>query len=414
MSFRRTILRTYEATPAARGDWQFSDPALVHITPETGGLRLRLDAGQDIEAAGIYARTPELHPAAVRQWLGARVDAALPAGTSLGYRVQNGSVDFWWDGAAWSAPDAGEWNTLTELVTHLGTFPVTSRKLRIVVNLVTTDYHVTPVVSAVVVGFEADVPSWDEEYLTRTLLRALKAGLHPIADLAMVWPGGDTANVSAALASQEEPCGEGWVGVVAAYDFAADPDLTDDLLADYDDGALTLTRDVDEDADLVLRVEYRPAVALTTHPDYDELPAVPAVVLEVKAEPASDTEVVDHILTGAATGLSVRAPRVVTYQIDVRCMASRQLDLHRLGDAVECFLRGSPVIRSPSTGIEIGIDVTAPFAPGGQPNNSAHLNEGRIAVNVTAAERWVYPASVVHTVRRVVVAGNGNLQVTVE
>jgi len=88
----------------------------------------------------LYIKTWIVNPKSVKKWLlfesviahvydydGNRI-------TDDGYRLGDGTNEYWWDGGAWVV-NASNWNTEQEVCENIESFPVTSLKLQIIVNL---------------------------------------------------------------------------------------------------------------------------------------------------------------------------------------------------------------------------------------------------------------------------------------
>lgn len=413
----RAIVLVHEPTPERRSAWEFSDPTLIHVDSRLAVLRLRPNANDRYStAANVFARTPLLEASALRRVLGVAASVELPEGTSIAYRLNDGAADLWWNGAAWAAAGAGEWNTLADVYSNLGTFPVTTRELRVVINLATTDDTATPLVRDVTVAYEVDVPSWDEEFIHRTLVRALRSNVAPVADLSVKWAGGDSLAFGPVEAAMEESIGAKVREIVGAYNASADADLRSDVFAAYDVGTKTVTLSAAQPAGdvVVLRAEYEPQVAVSTHQDYDEIPRLPAIVLSQVGRAFEGEDVLEqgtvHPTTYAA--VAVPAPRQYTYTIALRLLAARHLDLLRLADAVDRFARDFPVIQSAATGVEVGIEIVEGFeqTPG---SRSDRLHEGRMTLTMRAAEHWTRGAQAgMFGVARIQLAGD--LTATIE
>lgn len=387
---RHTVARTFDFPPHARSLLEPSDAAKIHLDAETNTLRLRAGAGGLYSTdADLYIRGQLFWPKACHQWLTPYVWTTEPEGTTVRYRLSDDTSDYYWDGAAWSVAGAGNWNTLQELQANIGAFA--SRKVRIVYGLATTDESVTPYVTRALLMFEAIVPSFDEEYLYRTLLRSIRDNAQAEADTSITWPGGTSTTFDPD--TMEEPPGE-FQEVTAAFDHTSDPDLYVDLLQSWTPGTktVTLTQAVTQGNKVVLRLRYKPIVAFLTHPDYDEIAKLPAVAVSAfRQSLLSESPVLNYAVDRSTyEAVTVRAPRQVLYTVDLRVIASRSLDLFRLANAVETYLRRNPVLYSPALDVPVAVTVESPFDTTPRAD-ATHRHEGSMSIQLRSAEKWIHP-----------------------
>jgi hypothetical protein len=406
----RTVARAFDFAFGEAG-YAFSDAAKVHLDPARHGLELRPAAdGTYPLTANLWGRTPTLNPEAVRAWRGLDLEYATPVGpagqaaTSVRLRLYDGAVDRYWNGAAWAAAGAGNWNTLAEAQDHFATFPLTNRRLALTLGLATTNPTLTPRVARAALLYDVELGSGVEDAVLRTLLRALRERLRPEADVTVRWPGGVQYNFGSL--DLEEPPGKDRAPV-AAYDLTADPGLTTNLFASYVGGILTLTADPGAGHNVLLRVAYTPHVALATSPDFDEVAGLPAILGERVAEvlvgegigPEAAIRRSDH------SAWSLGAPRQVRYEVGLRVVASRLLDLLRLGEALEASLRASPLVRSAALDVQYAVTVSEPLSLAPR-TGEALVHEGGLALALRGVELWYRTPVAGAGVKRLVLGGD--------
>lgn len=376
----------------------FSDEAKLRCDKPTSSLQLRKQAtGFYPLTSDLYVRGPLLNPTAVRQWFAFFADVTEPkvdlvtVGT-VRYRLNNGTTDYWWDGSAWdSAPVAGEWNTLAEIQAHFTTFTVVARKLRIVFNLKTTDKTVTPVVSSYSLMFKAAIVSFHEEILLRMLVPELRNGVRPARDIAYKWAGGTTLDLDPPTEQKSEPIRT--TDVVAAFNVTDDPTMAIDILSGYNTSThvVTLTGAVSAGKDVVLRHKYIPTVAIATHPDYSEIPTLPAILLTQITSSLLGHSAVKTTIVAVATNaaVSMRAPRQTVLRVTLTFAAARLLDLERLQEATMAFLVQHPLLKIKSLDIDVGVVVQED--PSMAPRSDAsHALESSMSVALWSACAWLH------------------------
>jgi len=416
----RTIAHTTNFPWEDRGLLEFSDSDKIHLYRDGSGYGIpdvRLKLQPTLEPFGplyptdddLYVRGPAIEPGALRDWVALFVATDEPDDTLVQFRLYDvtGAQDLYWDGGAWSAAGAGDWNTLQEVQTNLGSLDAAVRGLRLVFNLHTDDATATPRVTGAVVLFTAAITSFNEEWLYRTFLRQLSAGAQPIADVAVRWPGGTTYTWD--HDAQEEPLGEATLDIVAAYDLNNDPDRETDLLQSYNTGSglVTLSQSVDADNDVLLLVVYQPVVAILTHPDFDEVAGVPAVTITTIDETLvrEDPRTIAAPNVGDANARAVQSPRQVDFDLELTVVVPRGLDLVRVTEAVQTWIRNNPVLLSSATGGRVSVTIQEPFSstPRG---DAAHLHEGTLTVRLWNAEQWIFPAFDAYSAQNLVLSWN--------
>jgi hypothetical protein len=335
------------------------------LTLETGA---RLDPSATRPALTLaegategIARTWIWNPLSVKQWLGFEAEvehqyiggavgglpALLPV-TTLTFRVNDGTDDYYWDGGAWAVTTT-EWNTQADLSANLPTFPVTARKLQIVVRMYTTDVSFVPRVTALKVLWLSDV-EFLEDILFRSLVPSLRENIRPIADYPIdPGTGGPWASLDLNNYPLETPYN--LVDVVEAYDHTADPDHLTNLRAGYDSGTkvVTFTSPIPDGNKIWLRFTYEPEVAVTTSAEYHEVAKVPALVVtdvdEVEMAPCGQH---DWIMTDESTGSGTKtwAPMQGDLEMTLMGLTDKAVDAKRLADAMKAFFANIRVVTS--------------------------------------------------------------------
>jgi len=300
--------------------------------------------------ADLYVKTRLWNPEAVREWKGfeayivhKKIDNVVK--TSAGFRLSDGTDQYWWNGAAWEV-NTSDWNTEAEVATNISAFPATSRKLQVVVNLKTTDSSVTPELIEIRVLYGALLDSELEDMILRTVVRGLK-NVRAITrfDIEMA-----TTGITIDLNNFPLDTDYNIVGVDAAFNDTDDPDHNTDLLDSYNAGTkvVTLTTPVTAGKTVWLRLEYKPEVAVQTSRDYIEVEHIPSLIIEdARLINATASAEEDHVGNrGDFSAVVLPAPIQGTLEFTLSAIADKVVDGLRLSAAVKRWFGDNPLIRS--------------------------------------------------------------------
>lgn len=243
----------------------------------------------------LFVKSWIANPTAVKAWLGFQAviihkkDFDGNIVTSAAFRLSDGTDQYFWDGAAWGVSGIN-WNTEEEVATNIGAFPVTSRKLQIVVNLRTTDDSYSPELEEIRVLYGALIDSEVEDVLERSLIPALRESVQPVTRLVITKSGSDNTIV---LPNYVIETDYRLVAVDAVFNHTDDPAHDSDLFESntlrsvagdpWHDGTIdviTLNALVEDGKTVWLRVRYEPVVAISTNQDWYEVGHVPAIIIE--------------------------------------------------------------------------------------------------------------------------------------
>lgn len=317
-----------------------------------GSVSLRKDAltGR-YPTTSVVVRTPMFSPTAVRAWRGIRVVRTEPTdgfGTTLAtvaYRLSTGATDYVWSGAAWAATTT-LWNTHAELQEGFPSFPVTAHKVQVVFRLLTTNWRYTPSVDGCGIIYDADITSFEEIAFLRTLRPALEQ-ITIEADVGLLWPAdGLTADVKTIALNGDAPVTVS--DVDRAFDLDADPDQAVNVCSSYvpGTGTLTATHSIDAGTRVLVRALIHPIAVYATHPDYVELPSLPAIAIgPIRAVEGIRSPVRGEVANETTEKvLFLASPRQVSYDVSLRVIANRVLDQFRLVGAMQTFFAQNPVL----------------------------------------------------------------------
>lgn len=302
----------------------------------------------------LYVKTRLANPEAVREWKGFEADVIHrkidnAQVTSLGFRLSDGTDEFWWSGSAWEI-NTTNWNTEAEVSANISMFPITSKKLQIVINLLTTDETVTPELIEVRVLYSALLDSELEDMILRTLVRELKA-IRPVTRFPV-----KKAATGTTIDLDDFPLDADYnvVDVDAAFNHTDDPDHVIDIYQSHTTKAdgrvdvITLSASVEAGKTVWLRLLYKPRVIVQTSRDYIEVEHIPALIIEdARLVDAVQRTGQDHV--GNRSDFSaVVLPNPIQGELEFTlvAIADKVVDGLRLSAAVKRWFGDNPTIRS--------------------------------------------------------------------
>lgn len=250
--------------------------------------------------------------------------AQQPAGTSVRYKLNDGTDDLWWDGGAWSVAGATDWNTEAEVTDNIATFPSVSRKLGVVINLVTTDEFATPVLNAVEFLMDCNV-DYLRSIVADSLVPSLAETLRPRIDITARSDG------SARLSLRSLETEFNVISVDAAYDDDTDPTHETNLLSAYDAASMnvTLTGALERGRVIWLEMTVEPEIYVNwASQDYIEVEKIPAVVIENFTTSGNEVSARQSVTNTTTKTASVRrSPFRLQLTFDVVLLAEKNRTL---------------------------------------------------------------------------------------
>lgn len=344
-----------------RGPWESSTGdlyawrAALEETPAGSGVYV-LDA--DAPSART-ATTPRLAGAGWRSWLALELMGDEPDGTSLRFRLEDGTAAWWWNPAAgggagaWAtATTSSHWSPAADLEAHFATWPSTERELGVSCKLGTTTAARTPAWYGFRVAIGCRHRPDDSDAAFDGLLATLADEVRAVT-VAQVEYGG----TAIALRGSPADGGPRWSGVDVVYNVTDDPDEATPIAGSFNGSAQTWTPTVAPTLGDVLLIEgtFAPHLVALDADDVDTVIAeIPAVVFEATGT-ASRIEsghrsAVRDLRSTVPTSLATATPAVLVQEITVRVVTDRGEDGARLADALRAWLGGGRTVISLETG----------------------------------------------------------------
>lgn len=361
----------------------------VRLHPQLNHLQLEADAdGAFPTADDLYAKSWVANPLSAMQWVGFdadvtnyKVDGIVV--TSVGFRLSDGTNDYWWDGGAWdNAPAAGEWNTEVEIAANISTFPVADRKIQVIVNLKTTDADYTPEVRDAKVLYSSNV-EFQDDLIYRSLVPALEGYVRPKGRFQITLDA-DTSTIDM-LNDYVLETPYTIADIDAVFDHTTDPDHFTDLLDSYDPGTKVITLTGPLTAGTVVWVDFlwQPEVTVTTGLDYSEIEKVPSLVLD-------DIRLVDTSSSGGqesvvnkSDGTAVMLPPCIRGDLEVlmHLITDKGFDQLLLADEIKRFFENNPTLTAVGVDEEYDLWLLDEWDMATTPNMSG-LHTGRVVFRV--------------------------------
>ncbi len=349
---RHAMAREWQMGLSIFGECDFSDQNKVVFDETKMSLTLRKDASGKYPVGGddIWVRLPGLNPLAAQTWFGFDAEYANKrmlgvVVTSLSWRMNNGSADRVWDGAAWVAPaPALQWNTHAEIQAGMPSW--TAKTARPVVKLTTTSAKQAPELYRVRLGVWVNTNSSWSEIVHKGLVKLFKTNIRPVTDIVITWPNAATYNVGSL--AQEEPVEI--VNIDGVFNHATDPEGYTCLSYSYNVGTkvLTVTPAPTNGTKIRLRVIYRPDIAFSTHMDYLTSSKLPGLIIqEVEQRMVMDAGrqvgFVDRNSPSAAAKV-VLSPRQFDIAFTVKAAAKGSNESAGLAEEAMRVVKNNPIV----------------------------------------------------------------------
>jgi hypothetical protein len=303
----------------------------------------------------LYVKTWITNPQSVKQWLlfeseiTHQFDDSNDQITGDGYRLGDGTDEYWWNGASWEV-NTSDWNTEQEISDNISTFPVTSLKIQVIINLSTTDSEYTPVLTGIKILYSSDI-EFEEDLVYRSLLTTLKENIRPISDYPVkLSEDSDTIDLI-----NDFPLKTPYdiIEIDSVFDNDNDPNHHTDIFDSYDSGTKVITLDQTYSSGTVIWIKfiYRPRVVVSTKRTYSEIGKVPCIVISDYKNVFSKTGQKDNTVINKSVyeGVKVFAPSILDFDFTIRCLTDKLRDQTRLSEEIKKYFGQNKKITSVGT-----------------------------------------------------------------
>jgi hypothetical protein len=347
-------------TNERRDDLVFSDTDLIRLDPVDDMVKLKLTNNEYPISDVAYLRSPIRIPELAKFYEGFDADVTIPTGTSIDYRLGDGTTDYYWDGGAWSpATTTAHWSSEEDVADNILFFNKEAipaldwPKITITARLQTTDKALTPMLLDVRLLVDTLEFNMQEELLYNSIIPRLKT-LEFTADQIV-----ETDAPTTSIDLKDYELGielNRIVDVEAAYNKTDDPIKTTDIFDTKVGDVINFTVTVPTGKQILLHLRVRPQVAVSTHQDYRELAEFPVVLVErweeVTLYRSGTSDGVRNKGQGTVKVFQEASP-TATYAFGIACIGDHGRDVQRLRSAAIKAL-SDPVLHSP------GIDQNFP------------------------------------------------------
>lgn len=324
----------------------------TRLDPEGQGIMLVSDLSTGLYSTDddLYVKTWIYNPSSCKGWIGFEVEdiqgmVDYQVVTSLGFRLSDGTDEYYWDGSDWSE-STSEWNDEGEIANNISSFPYSDRKLQVVVNLKTTNSRATPIVKSIKVLFLSDI-ELKEDLIFSSFIGSLESqirvkGRHLITltedsdelDLKEDYPLETPYNIPS---------------IDGAYNHTDDPLHDENLLSSFNPTTrvVSLTGELESGKEVWVDFFWVPEFSVSTSLDFNEPEKVPCVILDDLKQLGGAGYIAENSVINRATGQGY----LVEYaQADleflIRFMTDKAIDMLRLSDEVRRFFANNKLLRS--------------------------------------------------------------------
>lgn len=338
----------------------------VRLHPQENNLQLSVVNEKYSTSPNLYAKTWIFNPNSVIRFIGFDVVAINYEKydgtyyTSLGFRLSDGTNEYYWNGSSWEI-NTSDWNTEAEVSANISSFPVTSKSLQVVINLVTNDVSYTPVVYEIIILYESNVDFQDDLFYNSVL--PYLENVKPISDYIVT-----LSTTGSTIDLDDYPLETPYniVDIDSCFNYTDDPNLTTDIFSSYDSGTkvITLTGSVDSGKKVWIKFIYRPVVSISTDQEYVEVSEVPAIHV-------LNYEVTNNVLVtrsmavrnkGAGTAVKALKSRQKTYEFTAASVTGSAIDQQRLQDEIRTVFDNNSFINSNGLDEDFTIYISSDFS----------------------------------------------------
>ena len=348
------------------------------ITFQVDGISLRSGSAED---AIILTQLVAVNRLIQWRGLNAYVSPLSDMGAELPklkFRLNDGSVDYYWDGADWSVPSgADDWTDSENLKMNFKHYPFNKASVKVKLPL-----GFASKLSQLVVAYEVGVGV--EEDLLLSLIEYLGNVEFSIDYICAVGYGS-----SINLADEEKLKSYNLAGVKAVYNDTTDPDHINPLGFTFSGGILTLSSPQPVGNELWLLINVKPEAAYYTSQDFVELEKYPAIIIESMETPRSFTDgsQSQFISEGSDPEVILNADWIAEdFRFTLVPIAGRLAEQLRMTGSLRDYIRKNPILRLWASGLEACVIEVVPYT-GRAVKTPESLLSGSIEVETRSVEQ---------------------------
>jgi hypothetical protein len=389
----------------------------VRLNPTINRIQLEEDSSDEYSTdPDLYVKTWITTPQSVKQWLSFEsvithsYDDDQIQLTGHGYRLGNGTNEYWWNGASWEI-NTTSWNTEEEIATNITSFSVTEKSIQVIINLTTTNASYTPLLQSVKILYSSDIEF--QEDIVRSMISNLKDNIRPNSSHVVTLTS-DTDTIDLIndfpLKTQHDI-----VDIDSVFNHDTDSNHDIDIFSSYDSGTKTITLNAVQTtgSKIWIRFIYKPSVAVTTKRTYTEIGKVPCIVISDINHTAKRQGQADNSVMNNTTGIGtrVKAPSMIDIEFMIRCLTEKALDQHRLIDEIRRHFRQNPSLTSRGMDESYSLQQLGEFDQH-EPFEDAEIEVGLLSCRVSNALFYNRGDETIYATKRFVISGPPNLVVS--
>ena len=323
----------------------------------------------------------------LRTWDAIELSYDEPDDTTLEARLHDGTIAYYWTGAAWAVAGAN-WNTPAVVQTNFATFaPATATSLTVEWRLQTTTKFVTPTVygadiaaslffAARTGSTESRSDGWTDDLIHRELIPRMMLVRPEVTDEGIIAADTSTLDYSAGVGEWAKIPHE----VESVYNLDSDPTMLTPLAGAWSSitKIYTLTAPLTAGTRYAARLTYEPEVAYTGGIDLFTA-TLPQVIIERIVTVRSREHVNRELVRDVTSETAVQLPAMTTTISDISMLVQG----HDHVSAFDVFesLRRSGVLRGSWVSTGTGMPIAA--------YQQGEMRPSRTGVNAAAAARFV-------------------------
>jgi len=340
-----------------------------------------------------YLETEVYKPQAVQTWNGIQFIYDEPENTAIYIRVVVGSTDLFWDGAAFRAAVAGEWNTIEEIQSNFASLAPSNEgvKFKIAPSSIGNETPRVFEIRIIWSGFVSEL----EELLIDSLVASLKI-ISSVGDIALE---ATTAGTNVGFDPATDLSDFIFVDVAAAYNERTDADHKKNIFGSFDapNKQIVLTESANQGDSIFVKFIYNPSVFIAANQDFYEVAKYPVITLE----DISETRIrrpngKEKIVTGFSpnrTGYKFTAARQSDFEITLGIISGLNVDQTRLASATVRFLESLKQIVLSDTDERVDLILVDLYRSNFNPGRS-DVRRGEIRLRLLNVTFWNDPETV--------------------
>lgn len=415
MARLKSIVKTFEFEEKNRS--LLTIGTNTRLVPEDSCIQLKLTNGGYSTDNDLKIETWAINPNSVKQWKGFDAEVTNTKNydgtylTSIGYRLSDDTNEYYWNGSAWVI-NTTDWNTENEVSSNIDEFSVSSKKLKIIINLKTTNSAYTPKVYFISVLYNSDV-NFQDDIIFDSLIPELESDVQPISEY-LVTLSADSNTIDL---TNDFPLEAPYTitDIDSCFNHTDDPNHETDIFSSYNANTkvITLTTTILSGKKVWIRFIYQPIVSVSTDQEYLEIAEVPALhitgintISDIKFNhpPAIRNK-------GDGTAVKLDEGRLRDIEITLLTVTGKQKDQQILQDEIRSFLVNNRFLTSYGIDEEYELLKTSDFSQNTIQQDKSPIYSGEIRFVIRKVIFLQRTARDLYTIQRFVLSGDLDVEI---